>query len=153
MAILAAAQPRGRPRIYISVTAKFVIALTAAFAWVMLSIHLSRPWMQALSEETHPLFALFAITFIAYVPGFMNTFLVASLLLDQRPGRRQPAAYPPLTILVAAYQEEAAIGDTIRSIANSGYPGSIELLILNDGSTDGTADIASNAIAALDITV
>jgi biofilm PGA synthesis N-glycosyltransferase PgaC len=78
---------------------------------------------------------------------------VASLLLDRRPGRRQPAAYPPLTILVAAYQEERAIGETIRSIARSGYPGAIELLVLNDGSTDGTADIAGNAIAALDIAV
>jgi biofilm PGA synthesis N-glycosyltransferase PgaC len=107
--------------------------------------------MQSLSDETHPLFALFAITFIAYVPGFMNTFLVASLLLDQRPGRRQPSAYPPLTILVAAYQEERAIGETIRSIARSGYPGAIELLVLNDGSTDGTADIAGNAIAGLEV--
>jgi poly-beta-1,6-N-acetyl-D-glucosamine synthase len=153
MAILAAARSRGRPRIYIPVKAKFVIALIAAMAWVMISILLSRPWMQSLSDETHPLFALFAITFIAYVPGFMNTFLVTSLLLDRRPGRRQPAAYPPLTILVAAYQEERAIGETIRSIARSGYPGAIELLVLNDGSTDGTADIAGNAIAALDIAV
>jgi biofilm PGA synthesis N-glycosyltransferase PgaC len=151
MASLAAPRERGRPRIYITVRAKFAIALIAAFSWVMLSILLSRPWMTELGAVTHPLFALFAITFIAYVPGFMNTFLVTSLLLDRRPGRRQPAAYPPVTILVAAYEEERAIGETIRSIARSGYPGRIELLVLNDGSTDGTADIARNAIGGLDI--
>ena len=149
MTSLAAAPPRGRPRIYISVPAKFCIALFFAFAWVILSVMLSRPWMQSLSEQTHPLFALFAITFIAYVPGFMNTFLVVSLLLDRRPQRRQPVEYPPVTILVAAYQEEAAIADTLTSIANCGYPGPLEVLVLNDGSSDGTAQIAAEAIDGL----
>ncbi len=150
MTSLAATLPRGRPRIYISVPAKFCIALSFAFAWVVLSVMVSRPWMQSLSEQTHPLFALFAITFIAYVPGFMNTFLVVSLLLDRRPSRRVPAEYPPVTILIAAYQEEAAIADTLRSVASANYPGPLEVLVLNDGSTDRTADCAAQAIEHLD---
>jgi biofilm PGA synthesis N-glycosyltransferase PgaC len=151
MTSLADAQPRGRPRIYIPVRGKFSIALFAALSWVMLSIMLSRPWMDALSKQTHPLFALFAITFIAYVPGFMNTFLVVSLLLDRRPGRQVPAEYPALTVLIAAYQEEAAIADTIGSIVRSGYPGVLEVLVLNDGSRDRTGEVAAQAIAQLQI--
>ena len=150
MTSLADAPRRERPRIYVPVTAKFAIALFAAFCWVMLSIMLSRPWMAELGAVTHPLFALFAITFIAYVPGFMNTFLVVSLLLDRRPARRVQAFYPGLTILIAAYQEEAAIADTLRTIASEGYPGALEVLVLNDGSTDLTAEIASRAIEELE---
>jgi biofilm PGA synthesis N-glycosyltransferase PgaC len=126
---------------------KFSIAAAAALAWVMLSIFLSRPWMASLAEVTHPLFALFAITFIAYVPGFMNTFLTVSLLLDRRPARRRPETYPGVTVLVAAYQEEKAIADTIASIAGNGYQGPLEVLVLNDGSTDRTAERALKAIA------
>ena len=140
MASLADAPTRVRPGFYVPVSVKFSIAAAAALAWVMLSIFLSRPWMASLAEVTHPLFALFAITFIAYVPGFMNTFLTVSLLLDRRPARRRPKT-------VAAYQEEKAIADTIASIAGNGYQGPLEVLVLNDGSTDRTAERALKAIA------
>ena len=103
----------------------------------------------ALGQQTHPLFALFAISFIAYIPGFMNAFLVASLLLDRRPRRRRLVIHPGVTILVAAYQEEAAIADTLQTIATEGYPGPVEVLVLNDGSTDRTAEVARRAIAQL----
>ena len=150
MATVAAAPSGVRPRIYIPVSVKFGIALFAALSWVMLSVMLSRPWMAELGSVTHPLFALFAITFIAYVPGFMNSFLVVSLLLDRRPGRKQPAVYPGITVLIAAYQEEAAIADTLASIARAGYGGPLEVLVLNDGSTDRTAEVAAEAIETLD---
>lgn len=149
MASLADAPPRERPRIYIPVTVKFAIAVFAAFCWMILSVFLSRPWMDALSAETHWLFALFAITFIAYVPGFMNTFLTVSLLLDRRPGRKQPDSYPGVTVLIAAYQEEAAIAGTLESIARDSYPGPLEVLVLNDGSTDRTAQVAAEAVDRL----
>ena len=99
-----------------------------------------------LGRETHPLFALFAISFIAYIPGFMNAFLVASLLLDRRPQRRRLVIHPGVTVLIAAYQEEAAIADTLKTIAAEGYPGPVEVLVLNDGSTDRTAQVAARAI-------
>ncbi|WP_222931883.1 glycosyltransferase [Sphingomonas sabuli] len=128
---------------------KFALACAIALAWLLFSIILSRPWMQGLSEATHPLFALVAITFIAYVPGAMNAFLVASLLLDRRPRRYAPAVYPGVTVLIAAYQEERAIATTIATIAEEDYAGPLEVLILNDGSTDRTVALAQQAIAAL----
>lgn len=149
MASLADARTRGRPRIYIPVSLKFAIAVFAALSWMMLSVVLSRPWMESLSAETHWLFALFAITFIAYVPGFMNTFLTVSLLLDRRPRRKQPDAYPGVTVLIAAYQEGAGIARTLESIARDSYPGPLEVLVLNDGSTDRTGQIAADAIESL----
>jgi hypothetical protein len=53
----------------VSVRAKFCIALAAALAWLLFSIIVSQPWLEALAAATHPLFALWAISFIAYNPG------------------------------------------------------------------------------------
>lgn len=133
-------------RRYVPVRAKFAVALAAGLLWLMASIRLGQPWVDALGRETHPLFALFAISFIAYIPGFMNAFLVASLLLDRRPQRRRLVIHPGVTVLIAAYQEEAAIADTLKTIAAEGYPGPVEVLVLNDGSTDRTAQVAARAI-------
>ena len=44
--------------------------------------------MHDLAALTPRFFALWALTFIAFVPGFMNAFLATSLLLDKRPARR-----------------------------------------------------------------
>jgi len=128
---------------------KFAIALSAALAWLMFSIMLGQRWVAALGAETHPLFALFAVSFIAYIPGFMNDFLVASLLLDRRPPRQRIVIHPGVTILIAAYQEEAAIADTLQTIATETYPGPVEVLVLNDGSTDRMAEVAARAIRQL----
>jgi biofilm PGA synthesis N-glycosyltransferase PgaC len=99
--------------------------------------------MEDLGRATHWLFALIVLSLIAYVPGFMNAFLVVSLLTDRRPWRRQLKEYPGLTILIAAYQEERTIVHTLASLARERYPGELEILVLNDGSTDGTAMAAA----------
>ena len=134
-----------RRRAYVPVPVKYAIAMIFAFAWLLFSIWVSQPWMEDLGNVTHPLFATVCLTFIAYAPGFMNAFMIVSLLMDRRPARVQPAHYPPLSILVAAYQEERTIIHTMASIARERYPGNLEILILNDGSTDGTAAAAARA--------
>lgn len=49
-----------------------------------------------------------------------------------------------LSIIIPAYNEEAAIGDTVRTIREMGFP-SYELIVVDDGSTDGTARVAAEA--------
>ena len=135
--------------LYFSIPEKFIFALTIAVAWTSLSIWLSQRWVADLASLTNWAFAIIGISFIAYVPGFMNAFLLGTLLLDRRPPRVRLAAYPPLTILVAAYNEASGIHDTLVSLAAQTYPGEYEVLVLNDGSTDGTADLARRAAAEL----
>src|SRR5688572_3244096 len=135
--------------VYLSLPAKFAMALGIAVVWTTLSIWLSLTWVAELAAVTHLAFALIAITFIAYVPGFMNAFLLSTLLLDRRPARRPASVYPGITILVAAYNEAAAIRDTLTSLAAQDYPGPFEVLVLNDGSTDETVELAQREIAEL----
>ncbi len=138
-----------RRRFYLPVPLKFTIAIVLATAWLLFSIIVSQPWLEDLGNLTTPLFALICLTFIAYAPGFMNAFLIVSLLLDRRPRRQTLDHYPGLTILVAAYQEERTIIHTLASLAKEKYPGAVEVLVLNDGSTDGTAEAAERGRAGL----
>ncbi|MEV6263783.1 glycosyltransferase [Streptomyces sp. NPDC051784] len=45
----------------------------------------------------------------------------------------------PVSVLVPAYNERECIEATVRSLVASDYP--IEVIVIDDGSTDGTADI------------
>ena len=142
---------RPRRRLYASIRLKFGFALAVAAAWTMLSVWLATPWMDELGALTHPLFALAAITFIAFIPGFMNAFLMATLLMDRRPQRVPQPFHPGVTVLVAAYNEEAAIADTLTSVLTTDYPGAVEVLVLNDGSSDRTSKVAYAALERLAI--
>jgi biofilm PGA synthesis N-glycosyltransferase PgaC len=126
---------------HLGVRAKFTIAIVASLVWLALSIWLALPWMHDLSEHVGWAFTVFAVGGIAIVPGFMNAFLIASLLMDRRPPRKTLAAYPGITVIVAAYNEAASIADTIESIARQRYPGELQVLVVDDGSTDATAAI------------
>src|SRR5688572_29661511 len=69
-----------RRRGYVPVPLKYAIAMAFAICWLLFSIWASRPWMEDLGAVTHPLFAITCLTFIAYAPGFMNAFMIVSLL-------------------------------------------------------------------------
>ncbi|MBX7444323.1 MULTISPECIES: bifunctional polysaccharide deacetylase/glycosyltransferase family 2 protein [unclassified Arthrobacter] len=50
-----------------------------------------------------------------------------------------PAVTGPATVIVPAYNESAGIEAAVRSIVASSHP--VEVIVVDDGSTDGTADI------------
>lgn len=51
--------------------------------------------------------------------------------------------FPPVSIIVAVYNEEKFIQQKIENALSVDYPGPIELVIASDGSTDRTIEIAS----------
>ena len=125
---------------YLSVKLKFTLALIFAFAWMGGSIWLSLPWYQDLSSVIGPFLAYFFITFIAIIPGFMNAFVAMALLLDRRPKVIVDQHYPPVTVLIAAYNEENSIASTLSGIFLQDYPADIHIIVINDGSSDKTVD-------------
>ncbi|MFL6584398.1 MAG: polysaccharide deacetylase family protein [Chthoniobacterales bacterium] len=55
--------------------------------------------------------------------------------------RRRPVAEvaDPLSVLIAAYNEEKVIAGTLRALLTTDYGGEIEVIVIDDGSADETA--------------
>ena len=50
---------------------------------------------------------------------------------------------PKVSVIVPAYNEEKRIWECLESISRQDYRGAMEVIVVNDGSTDGTAAVAS----------
>jgi biofilm PGA synthesis N-glycosyltransferase PgaC len=127
-------------RRYVAVRTKFAVALAVSLAWMVLSMWLATPWVRELSELTMDVRGVRGGRHRDRA-GFMNAFILSSLLMDRRPRRVALAAFPPLTILVAAYNEADSIADTLVSIDRQRYPGELQVIVIDDGSTDATAGL------------
>jgi cellulose synthase/poly-beta-1,6-N-acetylglucosamine synthase-like glycosyltransferase/peptidoglycan/xylan/chitin deacetylase (PgdA/CDA1 family) len=48
---------------------------------------------------------------------------------------------PPVSVVVPAYNEAANIAATVRSLVNTRYSGTVEVIVVDDGSSDDTAGL------------
>jgi hopene-associated glycosyltransferase HpnB len=84
---------------------------------------------------------------LAWVPAATWVYLVLFRSLFWLPTvRLAPAAdvgaWPAVAAVVPARDEAAIIGETLPSLLSQRYPGRFEVFLVDDGSTDGTADVA-----------
>lgn len=56
--------------------------------------------------------------------------------------RHDEIVWPPVTAIVPARDEAEVIARSIRSLAAQDYPGEFRIVLVDDSSSDGTADIA-----------
>ncbi len=130
-----------------------------------------QPWLAERTLDVTPTFwdraALFLVrAFYAWpdylVKGLFGFAVLAvvvvglgnSSLALLRHRRRRRIAYPtagemslPVSVLLAAYNERGVIARTLRSVLDSDYP-VLEVVVVDDGSTDGTADVVRQVAAA-----
>jgi biofilm PGA synthesis N-glycosyltransferase PgaC len=86
--------------------------------------------------------------FVALYPPVVAAMWIAGgavfRLLDERVVFVGRDTWPGVTLLVPAYNEELVIGTCVKAALALDYP-SLEILVLDDGSTDGTAQVATEA--------
>ncbi|MCS0603863.1 glycosyltransferase [Streptomyces sp. LP11] len=58
------------------------------------------------------------------------------------PSRREPAAWPSVCVVVPARDEAAVLPASLPSLLAQDYPGRAEVFLVDDGSTDGTGELA-----------
>ncbi|MFD5450914.1 glycosyltransferase [Streptomyces sp. NPDC127100] len=58
------------------------------------------------------------------------------------PRRAEPEAWPPVCVVVPARDEAAVLPASLPSLLAQDYPGRAEVFLIDDGSTDGTGDLA-----------
>jgi hopene-associated glycosyltransferase HpnB len=60
--------------------------------------------------------------------------------------------WPTIAALIPARDEAQSIGETVTSLLRQDYPGSLAVIVIDDESRDGTAQVARDAAAALGAT-
>jgi len=80
--------------------------------------------------------ALLAYTYVGYA--------VLIRVLSRRSGIADSALTPPLTVVIAAYNEAARIAARVRNVLEQDYPAqNLSVIVVSDGSTDGTERAAA----------
>jgi poly-beta-1,6-N-acetyl-D-glucosamine synthase len=136
---------------------RFVVALALTVAYVAFSVWVSTPWRSDLRQAIGPVMAWVIPISLAYVPGVLIGFLASTLLTvryrvppPQPPtGSWREGQWPPVTVVVAAWNEERAIVPTLERIAGLAYPGPLEVVLADNNSTDRTAERAQQAAERL----
>ncbi|MEF8853045.1 MAG: glycosyltransferase [Haloarculaceae archaeon] len=95
------------------------------------------------------LFGLFVAGYYLFVNGgylLLHVFALFELREDVRESRWNPPFrkfaspfYPGIGLVVPAYNEEATIVESVRSMLSLNYP-ELEVVVVNDGSTDATLE-------------
>jgi len=94
-----------------------------------------------MNADAVQLLAAFSLTAWLVLEFFRGGFWRA----DQRLGTAgQLSAWPDVVAVIPARNEAATIGRTVASLMNQDYPGEIHVIVVDDGSDDGTAEAAGN---------
>ncbi|WP_096389598.1 DUF1508 domain-containing protein [Halopenitus persicus] len=88
---------------------------------------------------------------VVFVLGMMFMFLYYWLMvpfamvqkIEEQNWDEQIDEWPEITVLIPAYKERGHIGRTLDSISATTYTGGIELIVIDDGSADGTYEEAT----------
>jgi biofilm PGA synthesis N-glycosyltransferase PgaC len=134
--------PQERRPLYVALHLKLFFVICIALAWAGFSLWFAIPWIEDLAASITLPLALIVIGGIAILPGYLNANLIASLLIDRPPPLRFDLDFPALTVVVACFEEEKAIEETIDYVAKQEYPGELHVLIADDGSADRSVEIA-----------
>lgn len=67
------------------------------------------------------------------------------LAAERERGARAPAVWPDVVAVIPARDEAESIGRTVASLRAQDYPGPFHIVLVDDESTDGTADVARAA--------
>jgi len=96
---------------------------------------------------------LWAFMIVATALIVIRTLVVIFLAACFRRAPSPPTGFaPPVSVLIAAFNEEKVIAATLRAVLANDHPGAIEVLVVDDGSRDGTA-LAVEKIAQTDARV
>lgn len=132
---------------YIKIKTKFKIILITTFIFFMFQLYIVRPWIQSLSKIFGIVFSLIIILGIAIGPGLLNFFLVLSVIFDKQKDIYEfEKQDQDVSILIAAYNEEESIYETLKSLSMQEYEATMYIYVIDNNSNDGTKYEIAKAI-------
>ena len=119
----------------------FLISIMFALLFTICSIFININWINDIAFYWGYFLAIYLVTFIAIIPGFIFLFIFISLLLNKKEKKQCTRKDEDVTILIPVYNAKESIKETLVSIKNQKYCGNIYINIIDDGSTDETLEV------------
>ena len=116
------------------------LVLSGALAWVAV--------VNVLAARALQLLIAVSVVYVGYL-GMRGMATILRARAEAAPAR---APLPWVTVVIPARDEEPVIGDAVRDVACQAYADGrgprFDLLVIDDGSSDRTADVATSAVRA-----
>ncbi|MEC4893673.1 MAG: glycosyltransferase [Oscillatoria sp. PMC 1050.18] len=93
---------------------------------------------------------LLSLVIWLYLLGFRGQFWLSDLILDN--STTEIEDFPPICAVIPARNEAELLPVTLKSLLSQNYPGFFQIVLVDDGSTDNTANIAKNVAQELNKT-
>jgi glycosyltransferase involved in cell wall biosynthesis len=93
------------------------------------------------------LVVLGSVAWLAAVAGWFRGARRVPVLREAAKAAKPLDHYPSVSVVVAARDEEAGVGEALGSVLDQDYPGSLEVVAVNDRSTDHTGGIIADLAA------
>lgn len=102
--------------------------------------------------------SLAALTYpFIFIAVFFEVFLIVTFLSEparERRARPRSAATPKVAVIVPCWNEENTIKGTVDSLLALDYPADkLQIVLVNDGSTDGTKEVMDSYVGHPQVTV
>ncbi|HOE77366.1 MAG TPA: glycosyltransferase [Bacilli bacterium] len=128
----------------------FFIMVLGSLVWLLFSVYLSLAWIEELTKLFPKVLAIVVIGGIAYLPGFLAANLFITLLFVNPKPLTLPFSQP-LTVLIPAHNEEKNLYFALEALSRQDYPGKLEIIVIDNASTDKTREIAEAAKKAFSL--
>lgn len=118
---------------------KFITSFIFVGLWILFCCFIQYSWFKSLQDVFGTLIAMLIIIGLSFLPAVMIIFLLSGVIFDNP--KRYKIRYDLLeniTILIAAYNEEESIYNTLKSIAKQEYPKKIIVKVIDNNSKDKT---------------
>ena len=130
-------------------TAATVVAAAGLVVWLYLLVGRGGFWLARDRDDAEPFLPTPRVgRWPARAGGVMGTSTAAHdpsvRFADTSPaslGRNAPATWPAIVAVVPARNEADVIGRSIGSLLAQKYRGSLRIVVVDDGSSDGTGDV------------
>ena len=115
----------------------FIISLF----YLILASFININWIHEIAAYFGYTLAIYLVVFVALIPGFIYIFTLISILIIKRKKQNNIKSNCNVTILIPVYNAMNSINKTIESILCQKYCGKINIIVVDDGSTDKSLEI------------